>query len=193
MTLRYIFLSFCSVILTLIAKLFARQIAKYVDVHGDLPVSLSYFQPADTKCFGDQSFWQNEMPATKDNMGTIWYERSCAWLARNPAQGFDMLCAADEWVLSELAMVKVEGDIDITAGMEVAIDGKTRIHGKTGWHKVSIGKFWHYRNINAWPFGIYTSSEFGWRLQGIAQGRPQDICRQLVFTPIRIIKFVRPL
>jgi hypothetical protein len=108
------------------------------------------------------------------------------WLARNSAQGFQLNYAgADPWVLNELAMVKVEGDITITGG----IVGELK--GKTGWYKVTIGDYWHWRNIKYWGFGIYTSSEFGWRLQGIAQGRPQDICRQLVFTPIRFIKFVR--
>lgn len=192
MTLRYLFLSFCSVILTLIAKLLAWKIAKYVDADGNLPASLSYFQPADTKCWGDEAFWKNEMPATAINIDTIWYNRSVAWLKRNPSQGFDRYVAgADEWVLNELAMIKVEGDIEITAGMEVAIDGKTHVPGKTGYYKVTIGKYWHWRNIKQWSFGIYTSSEFGWRLHGIATGRPQDICRQLVFTPIRFIKFVR--
>jgi hypothetical protein len=185
MIFRYLTLSLLSVILTLVAKLFARQIAKYVDADGDLPKNLYWFQPADTKCWGDKAFWENE------GKWLTWYERSIEWLKRNPAQGFDRYVAgANEWVLNELAMVKVEGDIEITAGMEVDAGGK-RLLGKTGYYKVTIGDYWHWRNIKQWPFGIYTCSEFGWRLQGIAQGRPQDICRQLVFTPIRFIKFVR--
>jgi hypothetical protein len=144
------------------------------------------FQPPDSLCYGDWAFHQNK------GKNLSWYERSVVWLRRNGAQGFDLRVAGtDPWVLNELAMVKVEGDITITAGMEVAIDGKTRIAGRTGWFKVSIGEYWHYRNIKHIGFGIYTSSEFGWRLQGIAEGRPQDICRQLVFTPVRMIKFVK--
>jgi hypothetical protein len=192
MTRRYLLLSFFSVILTVIGWSRSWFLALFVNSNGDLPYLLRWFQPSDTKCWGDANFWKNEMPSGRWYQSILWYARSVVWLARNSAQGFQLSYAgADEWVLNELAMVKVEGDITITAGMEVAIDGKTRIAGKTGWYKVSIGKYWHWRNIKQCPFGIYTSSEFGWRLQGIAQGRPQDICRQLVFTPIRFIKFVR--
>jgi hypothetical protein len=185
MILRYLFLSFCSVILTLIAFIITPVLALFLDAEGNLKFGRSIFQPPDNPAIGDAS-WKKEHPLDTN------YELAVSYLWRNPAQGFQLgIAGADDFVLHEFAMPRVYGDITITAGMEVAIDGKTRIPGKTGWFKVVIGKYWHYRSIKQWPFGIYTSSEFGWRLQGIAEGRPQDICRQLVFTPIRIIRFIK--
>jgi hypothetical protein len=192
MILRYILLSLVSATLTIIGWSRSWFIALFVDSNGDLPYLLRWFQPSDTKCWGDANFWKNEMPSGKWYQPILWYARSVVWLARNSAQGFQLNYAgADPWVLNELAMIKVEGNLDITGGVEVAIDGVTRVQGVIGWYKVSIGQYWHYRSIKPWYFGLYTTSEFGWRLHGIATGRPQDICRQLVFTPFRFIKFVR--
>jgi hypothetical protein len=180
MTFRYLFLSFCSIILTLIAYLITPVLALFLDAEGNLRFGRSIFQPPDNPAIGDAS-WKDEHPYDTD------YKLAVSYLWRNPAQGFQLgFAGADLWVLNELAMVKVEGDITITGGIN---DGVDYLLGKTGWFQVSIGEYWHWRNIKHWGFGIYTSSEFGWRLQGIAEGRPQDICRQLVFTPIRLIRY----
>lgn len=84
---RYLFLSFCSVILTIIAQ-FSFLWALFVNKDGRLPRWLSWFNPPDTAAWGDQAFWQNEVPAGGWYQLILWYWRSVLWLRRNGAPNF---------------------------------------------------------------------------------------------------------
>jgi hypothetical protein len=184
MRIEYLWLAVLSVLLTILSFVLAPLLALGLDKDKNLKYGRALFQPPDNPAVGDSS-WKREHPIDTD------YELAVSYLWRNPAQGFQLgYAAADISVLDPKAPIRVYGNIFITAGVSVAVDGKTKIVGETGWYKVIIGKHWHWRSIKRWPFGIYTSSEFGWRLQGLAMGRPQDICRQMVFTPLRFIKFI---
>ena len=165
MFLAYPFMAAASAIFTLLAMLLAPLTACFVDANGDLPRWLRWFQPADTKCWGDALFWQNQ------GAGLTTQERCAMWLRRNPAQGFDTLLRASCHPCDSSR-----------------IFGKPNIHDGAGGIGGAVlvlqsGYFW-LNIILPLGFGRCAICYFGWRLLDASQNYGQ-----FAFTPLRFNKF----
>lgn len=89
MILRYLSLSFCSVILTVIAYFITPVACLFLDADGNLKYLRGWLQTTDASATGDPVFWPQQHP------GYSPYKLSVLWLWRNPSQGFDQKLRAN--------------------------------------------------------------------------------------------------
>lgn len=164
----YPFKAIASILVTVVALIVAPVLPLFAR-DGLLPNWLKWFQTPDNSLYGDWGWKTEHHPEDyKTHMSMT------KWLWRNPAQGFDQLLKANITLLEEY---NVLGNIKVQETQ--GIGGVLFIHG--------AGYFHLYIIIPLGKKCIH--SEFGWRLRGIVEGYPSEICKQFVFTPFRVFKF----
>jgi hypothetical protein len=166
----YPFYVVASLVVTILAYVLSPILPAFAK-DGYLPGWLSWFQTPDNSLYGDNG-WQR---IHRINDYTS-YAAQSAWIRRNPGQGFDMLLRAK---IDLSAPVKVYGDLRVS-------DGWTP---KGGVLLVTGSGYFHLTIIV--PIGNEKCllSSHGWRLRGIAEGYPSEMCKQFVFTPLRVGMF----
>lgn len=170
-----------TLVVTLLAYLLSPILPFFVDdLTGDLPNFLRWFETPDAPCVGD-AMWKNR------TVGMSRYKQIFLWLLRNPAQGLDAWLKAD---INLADPVRVYGDINVRTGNSYHAINSELWKGKGGWLFVTGSGYFNFLGII--PLGGHcVYSEFGWRLRGIADGEPSEICKQFVFTPLRVAKFYK--
>jgi hypothetical protein len=159
------------------------------------PVWVRYAKPLNGRCNNDEyeaveprlSGWMLYL-STMDNSllgddghkarwaGKDQRDQMIDWIRRNPAYTFDW------WFLAA----------NITADMKPIVKGnpniKNRDNARAGSYFCRVGKYWNYKLIKHLFGDTALMLEFGWKLQGFAQGRETEGKAMYVFS-IRLTAF----
>ena len=168
--MRYFLLLPASITFTLLAYLLAPVLPLFAK-DGWLPRRLNWFQTPDNSIDGDDG-WRNE-----HLVGWPRYLKRVFWLWRNPAYGF-------EWT-GPLA-AKITKDMEVTVLGDPWI--KNRDNARAGAYLCQVGPYWNDKSIYPLFGDLCLMLEFGWKLQGYAQGRETEGKAMFVFS-IRLTAF----
>lgn len=134
-----------------------------------LPWWLSWFGTFDNSLLGDDG--HKERWAGKSR-----YWQMAAWCARNSAYGWEQSVLA--------ANIKSYDRVSTTGNAWI----KNRQNAVTGSYFCRVGDFWNYKLIKPLFGDTALMLEFGWKLQGYAQGRETEGRAMYVFS-IRLTAF----
>jgi hypothetical protein len=137
---------------------------------GWLPKWLWWFQTPDNWLYGDDGHMQRWGMGVFAKEGTYW--QMVSWLFRNPAYGFEWDGPLAATTTSDMPVV-VHGDPWI----------KNRQDAKEGAYFCRVGPYWNYKLIIHLRDDLAFMLEFGWKLQGYAQGRESSGKAMFVFSP----------
>lgn len=155
---RYLLLLPLSIAMTMLAHALAPVLPLFA-TNGWLPKWLWWFQTPDNPLFGDRGHWERWMYKSR-------YWQQVVWLWRNPVYGFewDGPLAAKITEESKTELFAVWGDPWI----------KNRDNAKAGWYYCELDKYWNFKAVIPLWGDLAFMPEFGWKLQGFAQGRETE-------------------
>jgi hypothetical protein len=168
--LRYFPLLPLSIGMTLLAYLLAPVTALFVRKDGTLPYPLSYLGTTDNPNWGDQGHEERWNYAHS-------YLQALSWLYRNPAYSF-------EWDGPLAATINSYDKVSFTGNPWI----KNRANAVAGSYFCTVGNYWNFKVIKPLFGDLAFMGEWGWKLQGYAQGRETEGKAMYVFS-IRLTAF----
>jgi hypothetical protein len=166
---QYIFELIGSLILTIFIALFSRIVALFVDVNGNLPKYLRWFQTPDATCYDEM--WVEEHPTWSK------YKIAHTWLVRNPAYGFRKWCSPSN----------VNLPLVITSGELYIADGEKPKAGR--FFLVNSSGYWNFSYVIDLRNGHCMRGEWGWYLLPLAKGYDSVNTGMLISDLIRFYNF----
>lgn len=149
----YFLLLPASLAMTLLAYVLAPVLPLF-SMRGWLVRELWWFQTPDNSLYGDQGHEERWGFAHS-------YAQMVAWLFRNPAYGFEWNGPLAASITRDDHLTDLSGDPWI----------KNRANAKAGSYLCRVGDYWNYKLIKPIFGDTALMAEFGWKLQGYAQGR----------------------
>jgi hypothetical protein len=154
--------AFMSVVMSIIAWIFAPLMVLFAGDDGRLPRLISWFGQEDNSLDGDEPWRDSTAHPLVNAMPR--YIRRILWLWRNPAQVFDALVSASV----------VAKDVTRVFGDESVSD---QPYFKAGYCYATVGKFWMlYVCFPTFP-GMCCRIYCGWKLMDFLHGTRPDIAR----------------
>ena len=176
--MRYFFLLPISILVTLLAYLLAPVLPLFAGLR------LGWINNAEKQSVEPRlPYWADAFFGTYDNSllgddghkerwaGKSQYWQMASWIARNAGYNADLYMFGA--TLKESDPIFTKGDPFV----------KNRFNAVAGWYFCTVGPYWNFKIIKPLWGDTAFMGEFGWKLQGYAQGRESEGKAMFVFSP----------